>query len=62
MIRHLPDTTRTRTIKYTDIMLNFQRKLNTSDTTVIFFIINKTIYSYLKNSPVESVVSQKLEN
>ena len=43
-------------------MLNFQRKLNTSDTTVIFFIINKTIYSYLKNSSVESVVSQKLEN
>ena len=45
-----------------DIMLNFQRKLNASDMTVIFFIINKTIYSYLKNSPVESVVSQKLEN
>ena len=62
MIRHLPDTTRTRPIKYIDIMLYFQRKLNTTDTTVIFFIINKTLYSYFKNCPVVSVVLQKLEN
>ena len=62
MIRHLPDTTRTRLIKFIEIMLCFQRKLNTTDTTVIFFIINKTLYSYSKNCLVVSVVWQKLEN
>ena len=62
MIRHLPDMTRTRPIKCIDIILYFQRKLNTTNTIVISFIINKTLYSYFKNCPVVSVVWQKLEN
>ena len=62
MIRHLPDTTRTGPIKYIDIMLYFQIKFNTTDTTVIFIIINKTLSSDLKNCPFVSVVWQKLQN
>ena len=62
MIRYLPDTTRTRPIEYVDIMLYFQRKVNMTDTTIIFFITDKTLYSYFKNCLVVSFVWQKLEN
>ena len=56
MIRYLPDTTRTRPIEYVDIMLYFQRKVNMTDTTIIFFITDKTLYSYFKNFLVVSFV------
>ena len=75
MIRHLPDMARTRLIKCIDIIRYFQRKLNTANTIVIFFIlikhfilILKIVWSYqlrgksLKTKPISPIRVQILNH